>query len=257
VAVGSPTYWPEIQTASDLRVFRQSLDAYDYTMYAMIANVLDESGGKGVFLTNTRHAYEAIRRADGSLHWNTTTYFHERDPGRAFSIRIHAPQLVIERTRADELGPQTTQGLERVAYHWSRMEGGAWDRAFAANGNVPVAVPMRGTVFGRAAYVGNAMLNVAPGQTMADAYDALIFLAPLDSLHQTAKIGAIYTPEFCTELARRLELLYDAPSLAELIEQAKARNLSDYISKMYVSAPEQLLPQVAQLPALGSAVRKQ
>ena len=108
--MGSPAYWSEIRTPRDVEVFRQGLEAYDYTMYAMIRSTLG-SGGKGIFLTNTRHAYQAIRHADGTLYWNATTYFHERDPGRAYSIRFHAPQLVIERVRVDTSGPRTTQGL--------------------------------------------------------------------------------------------------------------------------------------------------
>ena len=157
VAVGSPSYWSEIETARDVEVFRQGLDAYDYTMYAMIRSTLGESGGKGIFLTNTRHAYQAVRHADGSLYWNATTYFHEREPGRAFSIRFHAPQLVIERVREDTSAVRTTQGLDRIDYRWDRMEGGAWDRAFRDDGNRPVAVPLEGTAFGRAPYAGNHM----------------------------------------------------------------------------------------------------
>lgn len=250
VAVGSPTYWSEIRTPRDVAVFREGLAAYDYTMFAMIDGTLDRSGGKGIFLTNTRHAYEAIRHADGSLYWNATTYFHEREPGRAVSIRFHAPQLFIDRVRTDSIGPTTTQGLERIAYHWGRMEDGAWDRAFAANGNVPVAVPLAGTAFGRAPYVGNHMLDVAPDQTMADAYDAVIFLAPMEDLHQTALTDAIYTPEFRVELARRLRLLYPPEDLAKRIRESGGNDLADYVERSYVARPAEPLPQSRSLPPL-------
>ncbi len=251
VAVGSPTYWSEIRSPRDVEVFRQSLSAYDYTMYAMIRETLDASGGKGIFLTNTRHAYEAIRHADGSLYWNATTYFHERDPGRAYSIRFHAPQLVIERLSSDTAGPRTTQGLERIDYHWARLEGGAWDRAFRDNGGVPVAVTLAGTAFGRARYVGNHMLDVAPGQTMADAYDAVIFLAPLERLRQTALVGALYTPAFRRELARRLRLLYSEEELANRIEASGATDLEGYIERSYLAAPEKPLPEAQGLEPIG------
>ena len=250
VAVGSPSYWSEIRTPRDVEVFRQGLEAYDYTMYAMIRSTLEPSGGKGIFLTNTRHAYQAIRRADGSLYWNATTYFHEREPGRAVSIRFHAPQLVIERVRADTSGARTTQGLERIEYHWGRMEDGAWDRAFRDHGHQPVAVPLEGTAFGRAPYVGNHVLDVAPGQTMADAYDAVIFLAPLEQLRQTALVGALYTPEFRSELARRLELLYSAEDLAAMIAEAGATDLPGYVEIAYTDRPEEPLPQSRELPRL-------
>ena len=248
VAVGSPTYWSEIRTPRDLEVFRQGLDAYDYTMYSMIRSTLG-SGGKGVFLTNTRHAYQAIRHADGSLYWNATTYFHEREPGRAYSIRFHAPQLVIERMREDTTATRTTQGMERIDYRWDRMEGGAWDRAFRDYGE-PVAVPLEGTAFGAAPYVGNHMLDVAAGQTMADAYDAVIFLAPLEELHQTAFVGSIYTPEFRPELARRLTLLNSEEDLAAFIAESGAADLAGAIERAYVDRPEEPLPQSQGLPPL-------
>ncbi|HJR52795.1 MAG TPA: hypothetical protein VJ982_03675 [Gemmatimonadota bacterium] len=248
VAVGSPSYWSEIRTPRDVEIFRQGLDAYDYTMYAMIRSTLG-ADGKGIFLTNTRHAYQAIRHADGSLYWNATTYFHEREPGRAYSIRFHAPQLVIERVRDDTTGTRTTQGLERIDYRWDRMEGGAWDRAFRDYGEA-VAVPLEGTAFGEAPYVGNHMLDVVPGQTMADAYDAVIFLAPLEELHQTARVGSIYTPEFRLELARRLRLLHSEEDLAAMIAESGASDLAGYIERTYVDRPQEALPQSRDLPAL-------
>lgn len=248
VAVGSPTYWSEIRTPRDLEVFRQGLDAYDYTMYSMIRSTL-ESGGKGIFLTNTRHAYQAIRHADGTLYWNATTYFHERDPGRAYSIRFHAPQLVIERVREDTTETRTTQGMERMEYRWDRMEEGAWDRAFRDYGEA-VAIPLEGTAFGEARYVGNHMLDVAPGQTMADAYDAVIFLAPLEALHQTALLGSIYTPEFRVELARRLTLLHSEEDLAAMIAESGAADLAGYIESAYAGRPQERLPQSRDLPPL-------
>ena len=248
VAVGSPSYWSEIRTPRDVEIFRQGLDAYDYTMYAMIRSTLG-ADGKGIFLTNTRHAYQAIRHADGSLYWNATTYFHEREPGRAYSIRFHAPQLVIERVRDDTTGTRTTQGLERIDYRWDRMEGGAWDRAFRDYGEA-VAVPLEGTAFGEAPYIGNHMLDVVPGQTMADAYDAVIFLAPLEELHQTARVGSIYTPEFRLELARRLRLLHSEEDLAAMVAESGASDLAGYIERTYVDRPQEALPQSRDLPAL-------
>ncbi|MEZ4655561.1 MAG: hypothetical protein R3E12_18730, partial [Candidatus Eisenbacteria bacterium] len=252
VAVGSPSYWSEIQSPRDLEVFRRGLAAYDYTMFAMISQTLDGApGGKGIFLTNTRHAYQAIRHSDGSLYWNTTTYFHERDPGRAVSVRIHAPQLFIERVRENPAERTTTQGLERVEYHFGRMEGGAWDRAFADHGADPVAIPLQGTAFGQAPYVGNHMMDVAAGQTMADAYDAVIFLAPLEDLHQTAMVGEIYTTTFRRELARRLCILYDPAQLAQRLADSGTADLDGYIESQYVSAAAKPLPQSRDLPPLS------
>src|SRR5262249_25488255 len=60
--VGSPTFWSEIQTRQDLAQFHKSLLSFDHTMYAVIRNELADfrAGRKGVFLTNTRHAYKGL-----------------------------------------------------------------------------------------------------------------------------------------------------------------------------------------------------
>ncbi len=47
-----------------------------------------------------------------------------------------------------------------------------------------------------------------PRQTIYDAYDRLLFLAPLDNLHFSATIGFIYTHTFKIELEKHLKLLY-------------------------------------------------
>jgi hypothetical protein len=51
------------------------------------------------------------------------------------------------------------------------------------------------------------MSDVAVGTNMSDAYDAIIFLAPLTELHISAELNYIYTPQFKPELERRLKLL--------------------------------------------------
>jgi hypothetical protein len=91
---------------------------------------------------------------------------------------------------------------------------------------------------------------VAPGQTMADAYDAVISLAPLEELHQTALAGSIYTPEFRVELARRLALLHSDEDLAAMIAESGASDLSGYIERTYVDRPQEPLPQSRELTPL-------
>lgn len=250
VAVGSPTYWSEIRSARDVEVFRAGLTASDYTMYAMIHDLLAENGGAGILLTNTRHAYKGIRHRDGSLYWNTMTYFDQRDPGWAVSIRFHAPQLFIDRRAVAPQGAQSTQGLEQIAYHWGRIDGGAWDRAFRAFGARPVAIPLRATAFGTAPYVGNAMLDAAVGQTMADAYDAVIFLGPLEQLHKAAETDLIYTPQFKAELERRLPLLYAPADLAAMLREGNARDLHTFVNANYRAHEAAPLPQSRGLPPL-------
>jgi hypothetical protein len=85
---------------------------------------------------------------------------------------------------------------------------------------------------------------------MADAYDAVIFLAPLEELHQTARPGSIYTAEFRSELARRLALLHTEEDLAAMIAESGASDLAGYIARTYVDRPQEPLPQSQNLPPL-------
>lgn len=246
IGVSNPVYWCGITSAGDMELFRRSLASFDYSMYRQIIHHLANfgNGEKGIFLTNTRHAYTGIRQRDGSFFWNCGTFFRQWNPGRTWSVRIHNAQLYIEQSREPESAtPRTTAGMERMVYRWVRMEDGRWDAAFRANGNRPVAVPLTGTVFGRAPYVGNHMLTAAPGQTMADAFDALIFLAPLEELHQTAVVDFIYTPDFRKELKRRLQILYTPQQLKELLETNTAESLEQYIAKFFQARPAVLSPQ--------------
>jgi hypothetical protein len=164
-------------------------------------------GKKGFFLTNTRHAYKNIKDSTGKLYWNTTTFFNQRNSDKVFSIRIHNVALSIESAKAATSVRKSTDGLDELVYKWIRMDNGHWDSAFDMNGNRPVAIPLKNSSFGQTAYVGNHMADVAVGTNMYDAYDAIIFIAPLTELHFSAGLNYIYTPQFKPELERRLKLL--------------------------------------------------
>jgi hypothetical protein len=212
----------------------------------ILARSDDFKAGKGLFLTNTRHAYTHLRDTRGRLFWNCATFFHELQPGRSLSVRMHNLTLRVEAER-QVTGAATAEGMEGLDYRWSRAAGGAWDRAFAENGNKRVALPLAGNVFGRARYEGNSMLYTGPGQTMADAYDALVFLAPLEELHDSATLGFFYTPEFKAELRRRIQLLQGA-------------HLGEFLSGEGVTSLDQLIealaaPQPSKKNALVQAAR--
>jgi hypothetical protein len=250
VAVNAPTYWSEIRTPEDVALFRKTLIGNDYTMYRTILDGLDGFSGteKGIFLTNTRHAYKGIRKREGSFFWNAGTFLHQWHPGKTYSIRFHNMTLSIEAEMApDPSRPQTTAGMEKYRYSWIRMAGGLWDSAFAANGNRPIALPLQGNVFGEEAYVGNHMHSAAPGQTMVDAYDALLFLAPLERLHNTARVDFIYTPEFKRELARRYRILYTPEQLEARLEQGGVDQVEALIDEECAARPEELIPQAKGL----------
>ena len=246
VAVSNATHWETIRTRDDVQAFQASLADRDREMYERILAELDgfRSGMKGVFLTNTRHAYTGIRDARGELHWNTGTFFRQNHPGRTCSIRFHDVTLALEEEIAEPDAPHTAEGLERVRYRWARVDGGRWDAAFAARGNRPVAIELAGTDFGRAPYLGNHMLDAAPGQTMADAYDALIFLAPLEALRQSATMPGLYGADFLPELARRYALQRTDEELAAELATAGVASVDELVAGAFVEAPERPVPAV-------------
>jgi len=245
IAVNAPVFWKEINTARELELFRLSLAGNDYTMYKIILSYLDdfESGEKGIFLTNTRHAYKGIRNSQGELYWNCGTFFHQLDPGRTYSVRFHSINLSFKgRKEPDEKTARTTQGLENIVVEWVRMEKGLWDSAFRAFQYRPVAFDMKGTPFGKTPYIGNHMLDAASGQTMYDAYDALIFTAPVEEQRQTATVDFIYTEKFKDELERRYRILYTPKQLDRLLKDSGSGSLREYIERRHIYREEKVQP---------------
>ena len=245
-AVGSPTFWKEIQTPRDLEQFHKSLASYDHHMYAEILEEMDQfrSGKKGIFLTNTRHAYKGIKSSDGQLFWDTGTFFTQRHPGKTLSIRMHNVALSIQKLKTPSEGTsKTAQGLEEVEYKFVRMARGLWDSAFRANGDAPIAIPIAGNIFGEEPYIGNHQLDALPGQKMQDAYDALIFLGPIETMRQTAFVDFIYTAAFKEEMKRRLQLSNSQEQLAELLKESHAATLDEYLKGTTLAVEEKPLPQ--------------
>lgn len=257
VGVNTPTWWSEMRTPEDVEHYRRFLSGRDHLMYQLILDDLGafEAGRKGLFLTNTRHAYKDVRRPDGTPYWNTGTFFHRWHPGRTCSLRLHNVSLFIEgQERATGAG--SIEGLDRYRYRWGRMEDGLWDSAYdvyrqrVAEG--PVAVPLTATPFGDAAYVGNHMHRAAPGQRMVDAYDAVIFLAPLESMRQTAHRGALYTEAFRREVARRFRLLHPGEAADHQLAAHGVDSLEELVDELVTGRPEEPLSLVAAVgPADG------
>ena len=250
VAVNAPTYWKEIDTPKDLDLFRLSLTGNDYTMYKIILSYLDnfKSGEKGMFLTNTRHAYKEIKNMENKYYWNCGTLFYMHNPGKTYSVRFHNINLYFEgKKEVNPATPKTTEGLEDVNVKWVRMENGLWDNAFESYGNTPVAFDLKDTPFGSDEYIGNHMLNMAPGQTMYDAYDALIFLAPVEKLRQTAMVDFIYTDEYKSELERRSKFLYTEEQINEILTGYGFKSLREFIDNYFTFKPEIIQPLAKEI----------
>jgi hypothetical protein len=232
IGVSNPTYWSEIKTSRDFELFQKTLRTHDFFMYKTILLEMSnlESGKKGIFLTNTRHAYKGIKNKNNEFYWNTGTFFYQWHPDKTYSIRFHNVQLFIEK--------QVT-----ISFLWDRIGEGIWDNAFEVFGNKPVGISLKDNVFGNESYVGNHMLNVAPNQTVYDAYDALIFLGPLEKMNKTAIVDFIYTKEFKKELERRYHILYSEEQIKKQFEDYGVNDINELIEIAFVSESQILLPQ--------------
>lgn len=252
-AVNAPVYWLGIHTAKDLELFRLSLRGNDYIMYKTILSYLNHfrRDKKGIFLSNTRHAYKAVRDKAGEYYWNTGTFFHKHHPDKTYSVRFHNITLnILDLQEVNPDTPTTTEGLERIVFNWIRMEKGLWDSAFKEFGNSPIAIDLKDTPFGNAEYIGNHMLNVAPGQTMYDAYDGLIFLKPVDELHQTGIVDFIYTEEFKEEMERRFTILYNEDQIKGILEESGVLSIREYVDSMIRSVPRMIEPLTKEIGSI-------
>jgi len=253
--VGFPVYWEGIHDRQDLAVFRNSLLDYDFHMYRLILSLMHDfrNNERAFFLTNTRHAYKNIKDKAGNLYWNCNTFFTRWHPGKTYSIRIHNATLFIESAKALPKGASVSaSGTDAFNYHFDRMTGGIWDYAFQKFNQYPLAIDINNTPFGADPYEGNLALNVSAGSTMADAYDAVIVLKPLEEMQQTEMINYIYTPAFMGELARRYRLLYTPEEIARQMKDTHTTSIEELLLKTHPHVGQTVLPQVQQLSPIDA-----
>ncbi len=238
IGVDQPIYWEGIHTREDYNVFLQSMVARDNFMYLKILTYMDNfrSGKKGIFLTNTRHAYKCIKNKDGQIYWNTGTFFHQWHSGKTYSVRFHNMILNIESENKDTKN-FSAEGMDALIYKWVRMDNGLWDKAFAKNGNKPIAVPFKDNIFGQNPYLGNHMADALPGQTMYDANDALIFLKPLEKTKFSAHTTFFYTDTFKKELEHRVRII-QGNDLDKFLKENDVTSVSEYVEKLAKYVPE-------------------
>jgi len=247
IGVDQPVYWEGLHTREDYNIFQQSLMARDNFMYKRIMSYMNdfENGEKGIFITNTRHAYKCIKNEKEQPYWNAGTFFYRWHPGKTYSVRFHNMIMKIESVDNDAVNISSA-GLERLVYKWVRIDEGLWDKAFAQNGNKPVAVPLKNNEFGNHPYIGNHMADVLPGQTMYDAYDALIFLKPLEETKFSAHTKFYYTDEFKKELEHRIRVI-QGHNLDSFLQQNGFDDISEYVDKLSEYVPEMPNPLVSPI----------
>jgi hypothetical protein len=251
--VSTPGYWNSIETPADYANYiGPSQLARDNFMYENIKEILNGLDGseRGIFLTNTRHAYTGLRDENGEFFWNTATFFRQWHGDSTLSIRFNAPFLNVESTRDPSDSPASGQGLERFNYSWARAANGDWDRAFARTGNNPVALRFEDTHFGDAPYVGNRVHRAFPGQTMSDVNDALIHLSAIDDWQKSADYVPMLTPEFHAELLSRYQRTQTDAQIERRLQRAGVETLEAYVGLVLEPSPQSPLPQAGALPPL-------
>jgi len=228
IGVNQPIYWKAIDSRMDYDLFQKSLIARDYYMFSIIEDYLNRfsENRKGIFLTNTRHAYKHIRRSNGSLYWNTGTFFNQRYPEQTYSIRIDNVILHIDRV-VENNSNTTSEGLEQYSYEWKLIDDGIWNKAINKNGVYPIAIPLKDNLFGKTGYVGNHMLDSFEGQTMYDAYDAVIFVTSPDKYRLSGTSDLIFTEHFEDELKRRIQILYEN-NIESFLNENNANSIDEF-----------------------------
>jgi len=72
---------------------------------------------------------------------------------------------------------------------------------------------------------------------MSDAYNALIFLGPLEKLRLSASIDWIYTDEFKKEMERWYKMTYTEQETKEQIKALGVSSLQELINKQCFAGP--------------------
>ena len=78
---------------------------------------------------------------------------------------------------------------------------------------------------------------------MEDAYDAIIFLKPLNQLHFSATTDFFFTPDFKKELKRRITILYGG-RIKDMLNEYKVKTIEECID--LIAKPEPIRANTLQ-----------
>lgn len=103
---------------------------------------------------------------------------------------------------------QHSISMDNSGTHLAQVRGGAFDEAFAANGNRPVGFALKDSPFGAEPFDAQYEMkyDFRTG-TYADNFDGYLFLHPIDNEPQNTPLLEIFTPEFISEMKRRASVL--------------------------------------------------
>jgi hypothetical protein len=183
--------WREIRTKEDAPRLTQDRDPL--MAQAILEDLAGPAGARNaVFLVGYLHlpGKLAPKLDPASPIQNAGTLLRERLGAGLFTVLQHGPVL-------------TNRGGE---VH-GRVRGGLFDEAFARLGNRPVAFPLAGSPFGLEPFDSSWDLRNCQG-TYGGAFDAYLYLGPLEGETFSPIIPGFYTEAYAREVERRCRLVY-------------------------------------------------
>lgn len=185
--------WREVQTKADTKKLDQARDPL------MAENILadlaqNKDSRNAVFLVGYLHlpAQLSLRLDPATKHQNAGTLLRHELKSQFFAAIQHGPVL------ANAGGAV-----------YGRIRQGLFDEAFARHGSQPVAFLLPGSPFGKEPFDCSWDLRGYAG-TYGGAFDAYVFLGPLDQERFAPQVPGFYTEAYAKEVDRRCQLRFGA-----------------------------------------------
>jgi hypothetical protein len=197
VAVDIPRPFSTLRTPEEQKAFFDTVMNRNAFMAEAVEKDIrsNKDPRHGLFIVGTGHAYRSSPPGFASSASATTipsagALLSSRLPrGEVYTVFTH--QAIVDNSG-------NIQG---------RLRGGAFDGAFAMNGDTPVAFAVPGSPFGREPFdaLPEISYRTAAG-TYADNYDGYVFLGPLAGEPADYILYELYSADFVKEMARRAGL---------------------------------------------------
>ena len=183
--------WRAIRTKEDLPKLQQDRDSL---MARRILEDLEQNTDPrhAVFLVGYLHlpAKLTLRLDPSNKLQNAGTRLREKLGNQLYAVMQHGPVLA-----------NSGGGV------YGRIRQGLFDEAFLHKGNQPLAFALPGSPFGQEPFDSSWDLRGYQG-TYGGAFDAYLYLGPLEQETFAPMVPGFYTEAYATEVDRRCQLLY-------------------------------------------------
>jgi hypothetical protein len=220
VAVDTPRPWKDIHRRDDWK--RYETDRDHYMAGKILADLPRRSDPRGaLFVVGYAHAARALRFSADQLSVIDTaaSQLAESLGDQLYTILQHGPVI-------DNLGGT-----------YGRAARGLFDSAFAAytpGGSQPIAFPLADSPFGAQPFDVEAELARVTTGRYQDAFDAYLYLGPLEDEIFSPLIQDFYTDDFVNELDRRSRLSSGRALAADLhLPAADGRTFAGWMSNTW------------------------